>query len=468
MNSIAIIGRPNVGKSSLFNKLTNSRKSIVSEFEGLTRDRQSSLIKIDGTYFEIVDSGGLNYSNKDLIFNKEIISQTNQAADEADLIFFMVDYKAGLVADDVQISKLLRKKDKPICLIINKVDGVNEDIASSEFYKLGYSDIICTSIVHNYGIDLIKEYILNNLEGVSEAASNTNDLFKIAVIGKPNAGKSTFINSVIGSQRLIATEIPGTTIDSIDIEFEWNNEKIILVDTAGIRRKGKVTQKEEKFALLKSLETARVADFIFFMIDSTEGITSQDQGILTEALKSYKPMLILFNKWDLLDEYHKERFEAEFDKFIRNFSFVEHLKISAQKKTNLNKVFKKLLEVRGLLKNEFKTSMLNNLLSDALINHPPSISKGIRPKIKFTSFMSRNPLAFKLHGNHLEAITPSYKRYLEKYFRQTLNLKSIPLKLVFENSNNPYEDRAKKISTGLVTRRKNKNKLRDKLSKKTN
>jgi GTP-binding protein len=204
------------------------------------------------------------------------------------------------------------------------------------------------------------------------------------------------------------------------------------------------------------------------MIDSTEGITSQDQGILTEALKSYKPMLILFNKWDLLDEYQKERFEAEFDKFIRNFSFVDHLKISAQKKTNLNKVFKKLLEVRGLLKNDFKTSMLNNLLSDALINHPPSISKGIRPKIKFTSFMSRNPLAFKLHGNHLEAITPSYKRYLEKYFRQTLNLKSIPLKLVFENSNNPYEDRAKKISTGLVTRRKIKNKLRDKLSKKTN
>lgn len=468
MSSIAIIGRPNVGKSSLFNKLTNSRKSIVSEYEGLTRDRQSSLVKIDGSFFEIIDSGGLNYSNKDLIFNKEIITQTNLAADEADLILFMVDYKAGLVADDVQISKLLRKKDKKICLIINKVDGVSDEIASTEFYKLGYQNIICTSIAHNYGLDLIKEFISANLESDINSSSNEVSLFKIAVIGKPNAGKSTFINSVIGSHRLIATEIPGTTIDSIDIEFEWNNEKLILVDTAGIRRKGKVTQKEEKFALLKSLETAKTANFIFFVIDATEGITSQDQGILTEALKSYKPMLILFNKWDLLDEYQKERFESEFDKFIRNFSFVDHLKISAQKKTNLNNVFKKLVEVRSALAKDFKTSMLNNLMSDALINHPPSISKGIRPKIKFTSFMSRNPLAFKLHGNHLEAITPSYKRYLEKYFRQSLNLKSIPLKLVFENSINPYEDKAKKISTGLVTRRKIKNKLRDKLSKKSN
>ena len=467
MNSIAIIGRPNVGKSSLFNRLTKSRKAIVSEFEGLTRDRQSTILLINNHAYELIDSGGLNFNNSDNVINKEIINQTNQAADEADLVLFVVDYKSGLTSDDILISKLLRKKEKKVCLIINKVDGVDSSLASSEFFKLGLKDIICTSVSHNYGIDNIVEFIEDNLTGdLIDNHLSEDPLFKIAVIGKPNAGKSTFINSVIGSQRLIASNIPGTTIDSIEIEFEWNGDRLILIDTAGIRRKGKVTQKEEKFALLKSLESAAQANFIFIMIDATEGITAQDQAIISEALNLYKPMILLINKWDLMDEYQKERFDAEYDKFSKNFNFLECLKISAEKKTNLSKVHKKLMSVKSVLDNEFKTSMLNTILSDALLNHPPSISKGIRPKIKFVSFYSRSPLAFKLHGNHLDGVSPSYKRYLEKFFRQALNFQSIPLKLIFSAPENPYGKNNKKISTGLVTRRKIKNKLREKLSNK--
>jgi len=467
MNSIAIIGRPNVGKSSLFNRLTKSRKAIVSEFEGLTRDRQSSILLINDYVYELIDSGGLNFDHSDNVMNKEIIHQTNQAADEADVVLFVVDYKSGLTSDDMLISKLLRKKEKKVCLIINKVDGVDSNLASSEFFKLGFEDMICTSVSHNYGMDNIFEYIMDNLSGeLLDHDLQQDPLFKIAVIGKPNAGKSTFINSVIGAQRLIATNIPGTTIDSIEIEFEWHGDKLILIDTAGIRRKGKVTQKEEKFALLKSLESAAQANFIFIMIDATEGITAQDQAIISEALSLYKPMILLINKWDLMDDYQKERFDAEYDKFSKNFNFLECLKISAEKKTNLSKVHKKLMSIKSVLDNQFKTSMLNSILSDALLNHPPSISKGIRPKIKFISFYSRSPLAFKIHGNHLDGVSLSYKKYLEKFFRQSLNFQSIPLKLIFSSPENPYEKNNKKISTGLVTRRKIKNKLREKLNNK--
>ena len=465
MNNVAIVGRPNVGKSSLFNKLTKSKKAIVSEFEGLTRDRQVGKTVIDNLAYEIIDSGGLNFSINNNALDSQILNQTNLAADEADLILFVVDYKSGLLPDDQVISKLLRKKDKDICLVINKVDGVSDEIAKLDFTKLGYQQVICTSVSHNYGIDLIVELIVHKLDGIP-ISNEINDNFKIAILGKPNAGKSTLINSLIGSDRLIASDLPGTTIDSIEIEFELNSDKYILVDTAGIRRKGKVTIKEEKFALLKSLESAKNATFILLIIDSSVGITSQDQALISECLKSYKPLILLFNKWDLLNHYEKERFDSELEKFNLNFGFINNIKISAEKKTNLSKIFKKIKDIRQHLSREYKTSILNKLLEDALINHPPSISKGLRPKLKFMSFVSKFPLSFKIYGNNLEDLAPSYKRYLDNYFRKALSLQSIPLKMIFEASDNPYAHKAKKISTGLVTRRKIKNQLRKKLSNK--
>jgi len=466
MNSVAIVGRPNVGKSSLFNKLTNSKNAIVSEFEGLTRDRQSGKAVVNNLIYEIIDSGGLNFSGSNVVLDQQILNQTNIAADEADLILFVVDYKSGLLPDDQSISKLLRKKNKDICLIINKVDGVSDETAKLDFLKLGYNQVICTSVSHNYGIDSTIDLIVRKLEGVPFEPNQTNDIFRIAILGKPNAGKSTLINSFIGSDRLIASNLPGTTIDSIEIEFELNSDKYILVDTAGIRRKGKVTAKEEKFALLKSLESAKNANFILLIIDSSVGITSQDQSLITECLKSFKPLILLFNKWDLLNQYEKERFDSELEKFSQNFGFIDNIKISAEKKTNLTKVFKNIKEIRQHLSKEYKTSILNKLLEDALINHPPSINKGIRPKLKFMSFVTKSPLCFKIHGNHLEGLAPSYKRYLDNYFRKALSLQSIPLKMIFEISENPYAHKAKKISTGLVTRRKIKNKLRKKLNDK--
>ena len=315
MNNVAIVGRPNVGKSSLFNKLTKSKKAIVSEFEGLTRDRQVGKTVINNLAYEIIDSGGLNFSKNNNALDSQILNQTNLAADEADLVLFVVDYKSGLLPDDQVISKLLRKKDKDICLVINKVDGVSDEIAKLDFIKLGYQQVICTSVSHNYGIDSIVELIIHKLDGIP-TSNEINDNFKIAILGKPNAGKSTLINSLIGSDRLIASDLPGTTIDSIEIEFELNSDKYILVDTAGIRRKGKVTVKEEKFALLKSLESAKNANFILLIIDSSVGITSQDQALITECLKSFKPLILLFNKWDLLNQYEKERFDSELKNLI--------------------------------------------------------------------------------------------------------------------------------------------------------
>ncbi|NCV38448.1 MAG: ribosome biogenesis GTPase Der [Betaproteobacteria bacterium] len=448
MSNVAIVGRPNVGKSSLFNKLTKSKKAIVSEFEGLTRDRQVSKTIIDNLSYEIIDSGGLNFSNNNSALDSQILNQTNLATDEADLVLFVVDYKSGLLPDDQVISKLLRKKNKDICLVINKVDGVSDETAKLDFMKLGYQQVICTSVSHNYGIDSIIEFIAHKLDGIPVEPNEINDNFKIAILGKPNAGKSTLINSLIGSDRLIASNLPGTTIDSIEIEFELNSDKYILVDTAGIRRKGKVTSKEEKFALLKSLESAKNANFILLIIDSSVGITSQDQALIS------------------LNQYEKERFNSDLEQFNLNFGFIDNIKISAEKKTNLSKIFKNIKEIRENLSKEYKTSILNKLLEDALINHPPSISKGIRPKLKFMSFVSKSPLSFKIHGNHLEGLAPSYKKYLDNYFRKALSLQSIPLRMIFEASDNPYAYKAKRVSTGLVTRRKIKNQLRKKLSSK--
>ena len=340
MNSIAIVGRPNVGKSSLFNKLTKSKNAIVSEFDGLTRDRQIGKLIFNDLTYEMIDSGGLSFSNKQSDLDSQIKKQTNLAADEADFILFVVDYKSGLLPDDQEISKLLRKKNKDICLIINKVDGVSDDIAKAEFMKLGYQQVICTSVSHNHGIDSVIELITSKFDGIPLELRDNND-FKITILGKPNAGKSTLINSLIGSDRLIASNLPGTTIDSIEIEFELNADKYILVDTAGIRRKGKVSVKEEKFALLKSLEVAKNSNFILLVIDSTVGITAQDQALITECLKSFKPLLLLFNKWDLLNQYEKERFDSGLEKFNLNFGFIDNIKISAEKRTNLSKIFKK-------------------------------------------------------------------------------------------------------------------------------
>lgn len=462
MNSIAIVGRPNVGKSSLFNRLTKSKSAIVSEFEGLTRDRQIGKIIAGDLFYEVIDSGGINFSKKNEVLDTQILKQTNLAAQEADFILFVVDYKSGLLPDDQAISKILRKKNKEICLVINKVDGVSDEIAKLDFMKLGYDQVICTSVTHNYGIESIIELIADRLDG-SPLEFDKND-FKIAILGKPNAGKSTLVNVLIGSERLIASSLPGTTIDSIEIEFELNDEKYILIDTAGIRRKGKVAAKEEKFALLKSLESAKNANFILIIIDASVGITSQDQALITESLKLFKPLILLFNKWDLLNKYEKERFDEQLEKFNLNFGFIDNIKISAEKKTNLSKIFRKIKEIRQQLNKEYKTSILNKILEDALINHPPSIYKGIRPKLKYMSFVSKSPLSFKIHGNHLEDLPPSYKRYLDNYFRKSLSLQSIPIKLVFEVSDNPYAHKAKKVSTGLVTRRKIKNQLRKKLS----
>jgi GTP-binding protein len=471
MFRVSLVGRPNVGKSSLFNAITKTKKAIVSDFSGLTRDRQLYIVQYNDHELEFCDTGGLDFSNKEKL-NLKIKEQALLSLDESDLILFVVDAKDGLTGSDEEINLILRKLNKPILLIINKSEGKKESDALSTFYKLGYKDILLTSSTHNQGIKNIFEYIeLQFLTSELYRSEDDNSVnadrrIKLCVIGKPNVGKSTFINKIIGSDRLIAFDMPGTTVDSIEIDFDWKDLKLTLIDTAGIRRKGKVIQKEEKFSLLKSLENMNFSDIVIVMIDATEKITSQDVTLLTNCFNSYKPTILIINKWDLLDEYNKSQFNDALDKFQQKFSFIPPIKISALKAKNFNEIYKTLSLVNDISKTSLKTSIVNKVLIDALQNQQPPISKGIRPKIKFMNVTSTNPFTFVLHGNHLDEIAQTYKKYLEKYFRQAFKLDLVPIKLTFINASNPFNKRVKPIKTGLVTRRRAKNEFKKKMKAK--
>ena len=458
--SIAIIGRPNVGKSTLFNKLTNSRDAIVSNLPGLTKDRNHGFINLKNKNSLLVDTGGIANEKEEI---KEAISnQAWIAAMESGLILLIFDGSVELNNQDFEIITKLRKLNKEFIGVINKVDKKTNSSVRQDLQENGLKDTIEISAEHSTNINLLKSKIEEKLPEYSTPKQKGK---KVAILGRPNAGKSTFINNLINEERLIVSEIAGTTIDAISVPFEFNNEKFILIDTAGIRKGYKYNENVEYFSFVRAMHAIDESDLVIFMCDLSQGIVDQDLKILNMVIENGKPLVLAFNKTDLVSKsellniYGSKRMQSD---FIQN---IEHVEISALKKRGFKKVFNLTNKIIKKSQKKFSTSMLNNLLEKFVnANSPPSIS-GRQLKFKYVHFGGTYPTTLIINSNQDKKIPTNYKKYLENSFRAKLDLKSVQLKIIFRKSKNPFGDKKNKLSEKQIKKRQRLVKHSKKLKK---
>ena len=447
--SIAIIGRPNVGKSSLFNKLTKSRDAIVSDFPGLTKDRNHGYIKLKDKKTLLIDTGGIVNQKEDI---KEAISyQAWQAVEESYLIILLFDGSEDLNKADLDIIYKLRKLNKLFITVLNKIDKKSTSSIKQDLSKNGINEYIEISAEHSKNLNLLKSY----LEGkIPDASVNLPEGKKVAVLGRPNAGKSTFINNLINEDRLIVSEIAGTTIDAISVPFEFDKQKFIFIDTAGIRKGYKYNHKVEYFSYIRAIHAIEESDIVIFMIDASEGLVDQDLKIINMVVENGKPILFAINKIDLVSKeelsniYETKKMQSE---FISNLLKVE---ISAMKKKGFKKVFNLTNKLIDLSQKKHSTSKLNNLLKKFISLSAPPASGGRQLKFKHVHFAGTCPTTLIVHANQDKKIPSNYKKYLENCFRSNLGLSSIQLKLIFRKADNPYEGKKNKLSERQIKKRK--------------
>ena len=448
---IAIVGRPNVGKSTLFNILTGSKSAIVADSSGLTRDRQYGNVK--NSSLVLIDTGGISLEESDM--SEAIKSQTENAIQESDHIFFIVDAIDGLLPLDEVIADLLRKQNKRITLIINKVDNNKIDSYSSEFDKLGFSESLKVSSAHNIGFSELKT-ILNELEDsdeINESFSFTETL-KISIIGRPNAGKSTLVNQLLGEDRVLVSPISGTTRDSIEVPYKSNSNEITLIDTAGMRRKRSIKDETEKFSVSKSVEAIKKANVVILLIDSSENIVDQDIHLLGLTLTIGRPVVIAANKLDILDKEKKIVLENNINRKIRFAQYLKPHFISAKKGTGVKKLLRKAEEAYNTSIKELDTSALNKILKDAVFNQQPSMSGRFRPKLRYVHAGGKNPPKIVIHGNNLKELKDSYTKYLENFFREKLNLGETPLSIRYKEQSNPFRNKPNTLTDRQIKKRK--------------
>ncbi len=430
---IAIVGRPNVGKSTLFNILTGSKSAIVADFSGLTRDRKYG--KVKDSSLVLIDTGGISLEDSDM--SEAIKKQTENAIEEADMIFFIVDAIEGLLPLDEVIADLLRKQNKRITLIINKVDNSKIEDYSIEFEKLGFGESVKVSAAHNIGLSEIRT-ILNDLEDSEESHDSftSSDSLKISIIGRPNAGKSTLVNQLLGEERVLVSSESGTTRDSIEVPFEMDSKAITLIDTAGMRRKRSIKEETEKFSVSKSVESIKKANVVVLLLDSSESIVDQDIHLLGLTLTIGRPVIIAANKMTRFAQYLEPHF------------------ISAKKGTGVKKLLKKAQKAYNTSIKELDTSILNKLLKEAVFNQQPSMSGRFRPKLRYAHAGGKNPPKIVIHGNNLKELKESYTKYLENFFRNKLNLGETPLSILYKEQTNPFKNKPNKLSERQLKKRR--------------
>ena len=451
LNSIAILGRPNVGKSSLFNKLTKTRNAIVSNFSGLTKDRNFGYVSIKDQQYLVIDTGGVGSEITE--FSAAITEQALIAAEDSNLILFLIDASEELTADDIDLFQSIRKMNKNFFVVLNKIDIKNRSNAKEDLLKLGCGDILEISAEHSQGIKELQTYIS---EQFFESDSNDNDPqgTKIAVIGRPNAGKSTFINQFTKQDRLIVSDVPGTTIDSIYVPFIFDNEDFIFIDTAGIRKKYKQSHAVEYFSYVRAMHAVDESDIVLMLIDASDGIVDQDLRILNLIRGYGKPVVVALNKIDELSEDHLSDLK-ETKKFqnsvLNNLILVE---ISALQKRGFKKLFNTLAKVNKLAKTKFSTGKLNKLLLKFTNStNTPSIS-GRQVKMRYVHFGGIHPTKFIIHSNFSSKIPSNYKRYLINSFREELNLNGVELNIIFKKGDNPYEGKKNELSVRQIKKKK--------------
>lgn len=469
---IAIVGRPNVGKSTLFNDLTKTRDALVLDLPGVTRDRQYGEGSFEDQRFIVIDTGGLGEwrdesgsEKKHLYLGKEsearavqdrMEAQSWQAVDEADIVFFMVDARAGLLPQDESIAKTLRQKSRNVQLVVNKIDGLALQNALLDFYQLGFKDPIPIAASHGRGVQSLLETALSSFpkeETITEEEKKEQGI-KLAIIGRPNVGKSTLVNRMLGEERVVVFDEPGTTRDSIYIPLERRGEKFTLIDTAGVRRRARVTDTLEKFSVIKTLQAIEAANVVILVVDATEGITDQDLGLLGFVLETGRALVIAINKWDGLPEDHRARIKRELSYRLTFANFAKIHFISAMHGTGVGNLFGSVQKAYKSATKDLSTAKLTRVLEGAVHNHPPPMISGRRIKLRYAHAGGHNPPIVVIHGNQTEHVPESYRRYLMKCFRETLKLEGTPIRIEFKTSENPYKDKRNKLTPRQEYKRK--------------
>lgn len=456
---IALVGRPNVGKSTLFNRLTKTRNALVADYPGLTRDRIYGNVQHDDVEFILIDTGGLTEQGDSM--SDLMRKQAELAIDEADLILFVADGKAGVVPEDSAIASQLRSVDKPVLLVVNKSEGEQRELAAADFYQLGLGDPEVISATQGRGITALVETLVQMLpamrrvepEDDGEADDRQDNEIRLALVGRPNVGKSTLVNRLLGEERVVAFDEPGTTRDSIYIPFEKDGTSYTLIDTAGVRRRSKVSAALEKFSVVKTLQAIEAANVVLLVLDAHEGIVEQDLHLAGLIIESGRAVVIAVNKWDGLEKQEREWVTANIERRLPFLSFAKTHFISALHGSGVGLLLKSVKQAYGAALAKIPTSQLTRVLEEAIADHPPPLVNGRRIKYRYAHLGGKNPPRIIIHGNQTDATPHSYRRYLENYFRTALKLQGTPVMIEFKSSDNPFRERKNKLSERQLEKR---------------
>jgi len=441
---IALVGRPNVGKSTLFNRLTGTRDAIVADFAGLTRDRHYGNGRVGKREVIVIDTGGFEPDAGEGSIYREMAKQTRQAVAESDVVIFVVDARAGLSAQDHDIANYLRRLGKPCVLVANKAEGMVGSAQTVEFFELGLGEVLPVSAAHGQGVRGMLELALERVPGLppedEEAPEGEPGVIRLAVAGRPNVGKSTLINAWLGEERLVAFDMPGTTRDAIKVPFERNGQKFELIDTAGLRRKGKVFEAIEKFSVVKTLQAIETAHVVLLLLDATQGVTDQDAHIAGYILESGRAVVIAINKWDAVDAYQREQIERQIETRLAFLKFASLHLISARKRQGLAPVWKSIAQAHTSAMRKMSTPLLTRLLAESVAFQAPPRSGGGRPKMRYAHQGGMNPPVIVIHGNALDRVPDAYTRFLEGRFRKAFDLVGTPMRIEYRTSDNPFKE----------------------------
>ncbi|GLS89775.1 GTPase Der [Psychromonas marina] len=475
---IALVGRPNVGKSTLFNRLTRTRDALVADFPGLTRDRKYGQAKIDEDEFIVIDTGGITGDEEGL--DAVMAGQSLLAIDEADAVLFMVDARVGMMVADQAIAEHLRKQEKKVFLVANKTDGIDADSACAEFYGLGLGEVYHIAAAHGKGVrqmidtaldgffeptvesdedddefELGQEYIEDDEEKLLKEQERLAALpIKLAIIGKPNVGKSTLTNRILGEERVVVYDQPGTTRDSIYIPMTRDDREYVLIDTAGVRKRKKVNETVEKFSVIKTLKAIEDSNTVLLVIDARDGIAEQDLCLLGYTLNAGRSLVIAVNKWDGMTDYDKERVKSELDRRLGFIDFAKIHFISALHGTGVGHLYESVEEAYDSSTKRISTSMLTRIMTMATDDHNPPMVQNRRVKLRYAHAGGYNPPLIVIHGNQVKKLPDSYKRYLMNYFRRSLQIMGTPIRIEFREGSNPFEGRRQKLTPNQLHKRK--------------
>jgi len=440
---IALVGRPNVGKSTLFNRLTRTRDALVADVAGLTRDRKYGAGKVGERDYIVVDTGGISGMEQGL--DEKMAQQSFQAMEEADVVLFLVDGRAGLTSADAMIAQHLRTLEKTTYLVVNKIDGLNPDVATSEFYELGLGEIETIAASQNRGINVLMERVLGELPEQFQVSEDEEEEkakgIKISVVGRPNVGKSTLVNRMLGEERVVVYDHPGTTMDSVYIPYERHEKHYTLIDTAGVRRRKNISEATEKFSIIKTLQAIQDSHVCIVVIDARDGIVEQDLTMLSFVLNAGRALVIALNKWDGMEQEQKEFVKKEIERRLNFAEWADMHFISAMHGTGVGLLYDSVEEAYNSAHMNMSTSQLTRILEDTVMDHQPPMVGGQRVKLRYAHQGGMNPPIIVVHGNRTSHLPDSYKRYLANTFRRVLNISGTPIRFEFKSGDNPFDNK---------------------------